>query len=312
MNDNESILIGLLDQVLGPGEMGSRTNRKYKCPFHASEKLKFEIDVRTDEEGLNRSHCWVCGEKFKTLASLFRKLNVSQKMMDQLKSLITHNDTKQFKYTKFSGVLPEDYIFLPNAKPNDIASKHARVYLKKRGVTIEDIYKWNIGYCGDGQYEGRIIIPSYDAEGKINFFAARSWDEDTKYKYVFPEVSRDIIFNELNINWNEPITLVEGALDMTAVKRNVIPLLGKSITENLMKRLVSSKVKKIYMCLDPDALKVAIRHCETLLNYGKRLYLIELPNDKDPNKTGFENFTKIIQKASPLTLGKIMELKMFL
>jgi CMP-2-keto-3-deoxyoctulosonic acid synthetase len=53
-----------------------------------------------------------------------------------------------------------------------------------------------------------------------------------------------------------------------AIKRNAIPLLGKTLPEKLMKKIVSSSVKQIFIALDNDALKQAIQYCETLLNHG--------------------------------------------
>ena len=97
----------------------------------------------------------------------------------------------------------------------------------------------------------------------------------------------------------------------SAIKRNVIPLLGKNIQSNLMKKLVSSKVKKIYIALDNDAIKQALKFCEELLNEGKKVYLVELPG-KDPSEMGFEQFTKLIQKATPLNQFSLMEKKIML
>jgi hypothetical protein len=94
-----------------------------------------------------------------------------------------------------------------------------------------------------------------------------------------------------------------------AIKRNAIPLFGKNIQQSLMKKLISSKVKKIYIALDNDALKKAIEFCEILMNEGKEVYLVELKG-KDPSELGFEKFTKLIQNITPLTNYKLMEQKL--
>ncbi len=39
----------------------------------------------------------------------------------------------------------------------------------------EDIIKYNIGFCNEGPYGGRVIIPSYDDNGKLNYFIARDY-----------------------------------------------------------------------------------------------------------------------------------------
>jgi hypothetical protein len=76
-----------------------------------------------------------------------------------------------------------------------------------------------------------------------------------------------------------------------------------------MKKIVSSKVQKIYIALDNDAINKALEFCETLLDEGKEVYLVELEG-KDPSEMGFEHFTKLIQKTVPLTNYKLMEKKL--
>ena len=154
-----------------------------------------------------------------------------------------------------------------------------------------------------------IVIPSYDANGKLNYFTARSFEKEPYIKYRNPEVSRDIIPFELFINWDLPIILCEGPFDAIAIKRNVIPLFGKNIQPSLMKKIVTSKVQKIYIALDNDAINKALEFCEMLLNEGKEVYLVEL-DGKDPSEMGFENFTKLIQTVSPLNSYKLMEKKL--
>jgi DNA primase len=306
------ILLNFLESILGSSVRGTGTNRKFKCPFHASstlDKKKLEIDLETDSNGYNLGHCWVCGEKFKTIRSLLWKLNANKDKFDKLDTIVIRGKNEKNEHEKFNGLLPDEYVFLPDADSRNIIVKHARHYLKKRGITEDDIFRYQIGYCDDGPYAERIIIPSYDIKGNMNFFVGRSFEADVYMKYKFPMVSKDIIPFELYINWNLPIILCEGGFDMISIKRNVIPLLGKQISNALKKKLISSKVKTIYVVLDNDALKDAIEHCRDLISYGKEVYLVIPDEGKDPSEMGFDKFTKLIQKATPLTLGKILQLK---
>jgi len=101
------------------------------------------------------------------------------------------------------------------------------------------------------------------------------------------------------------VILCEGAFDAIAIKRNAIPLFGKTIPKSLMLKLVESQVKTVYLALDNDALKQAIEYSQTLLYYGKEVYLIELQG-KDPSDIGFEKMTHLLQKAKPLTFGDLL------
>ena len=94
---------------------------------------------------------------------------------------------------------------------------------------------------------------------------------------------------------------------MTA-KRNCIPLFGKQISLNLMKKILESNVNKIYIGLDPDALSKSIEYCEMLMSFGKEVYLIEL-KEGDVNEVGFHKFLNIIQNTYPLTFTKLIQLK---
>ena len=110
---------------------------------------------------------------------------------------------------------------------------------------------------------------------------------------------------EYFINWQVPVILCEGAFDAIAIKRNAIPLFGKSIPKSLMLKLVESQVKTVYLALDNDALKEALTYSQTLLDHGKEVYLIELEG-KDPSDLGFEKMTQLLQKAKPLTFGDLL------
>ena len=154
-----------------------------------------------------------------------------------------------------------------------------------------------------------IIIPTYDKDGRLNYFTARSFEKEPYVKYRNPSASRDIIPNEHLINWNVPVVLCEGPFDAIAIKRNAIPLLGKNIQSSLMKKIVTSIVDKIYIALDRDAIKQALKFCERLMAEGKEVYLVDL-QDKDPSEMGFKNFTKLIQKTVPLTYSNLLEQKL--
>ena len=79
----------------------------------------------------------------------------------------------------------------------------------KRGLRPEDIVKYNIGYCETGEYEDKIIIPSYDERGRLNFFVGRSFYQ-SKFKHKNPKVSKNIVGFDLLINWDIPLVLCEG------------------------------------------------------------------------------------------------------
>ena len=98
MKEN-SILLHLLESVLGKGIPKSKGNVAFVCPFHTSNppgKKNFEIDLDTNEKGENPFHCWGCDARGKTIKSLFKKLEVAPDKNNELK-LILRPGTKSPK-----------------------------------------------------------------------------------------------------------------------------------------------------------------------------------------------------------------------
>jgi DNA primase len=270
-----------------------------------------EISLRTTDKRENFWHCWVCGAKGKTILSLFKKVKAPQDKIAELNILVVPN--KKDKTTEQGAPeLPKEFIPLFTSVEDKIAqieAKHALKFLKNRGITTDDITKYNIGFCKEGAYAERVIIPSYDNLGKLNYFIARSYkDSDRKYKNP-PIAAKEAIGFELYINWDAPIILVEGMFDALTIKRNVIPLFGKVLHDKLMKKLVESSVNRIYIALDNDARKDALKQAERLMSYGKEVYLVEMEG-KDANEIGFEQFLNTIEQTNPLNLQSLLEKKL--
>ena len=302
------LLINLVNNVMGVGKRTARGNQAHHCPFCSHPKPKLEINFTQNKKGLNPWHCWVCDKRGSRISTLFKKIGASEEHFFQLKELLNSQEDYISPSTSKTLSLPKEFVAL-YPLPNDIIAKHAYVYLKNRKITDEDIIKYNIGYCEYGEYANMIIIPSYDGFGNLNYFTARSFEKKPFRKYKNPEVSRDIIPFELYINWNLPIILCEGMFDAIAIKRNAIPLLGKNIQSNLMKKIVLSQIKKIYIALDSDALTQALEFAEMLMNEGKEVYLVEM-DDKDPSEMGFFKFTELIQTTLPLSPYQFLEKKL--
>ena len=303
------LLVTLVNSVLGSGKATARNNYAYHCPFCNHHKPKLEVNLTENKEGKNPWHCWACDVKGTSVYQLFKKIKAPSDKISEVQSLV--KSSKSFKINKSDSsiTLPSEFISLSTVNNSDITAKHALAYLKRRNISKYDIIKYNIGYCKSGLYANMIIIPTYNDDGQLNYFTARSFEKEPYVKYRNPSVSRNIIPNEHLINWNVPVILCEGLFDAIAIKRNAIPLLGKNIQSSLMKKIVTSIVDKIYIALDRDAIKQALKFCERLMAEGKEVYLVDL-QDKDPSEMGFKNFTKLIQKTVPLTYSNLLEQKL--
>ena len=294
-------LISLLETVLGRSKKTSGNNVSFKCPLCNHYKHKLEVDLSTQFW-----HCWVCNAKGRKLYTLFKKINAS---ITQIKDLSKETDSyipiKQEVNTHVS--LPSEFQHILNGNKNNPEFRNALMYLKNRGITRQDIVRYNIGYCETGPYAKMVIIPSYDEEGILNFFTGRSYYKDSSFKHKNPKVSKDIIGFDLFINWNEPITIVEGAFDAIAVKRNAIPLFGKIILDKLKKKIIEQKVTDVYISLDTDARSKALDICQYFMDNGINVYLVEL-GDKDPSDLGYKKVLQMQSDTSPIS-GSLLMLK---
>jgi len=301
------LLVNIVNSVLGVGKSTARGNQAHNCPFCHHAKPKLEINFTEGKK--NPWHCWVCNKKGTNLVTLLKQANAPEDKIAEIKKHVSYVDYRNSEAKIEAVKLPKEFKPFISITKGDMTGRQAVAYLKRRNVSKADILRYNIGYCEGGVYDKMIIIPSYSHEGTLNYFVARNFNEHSPVKYKNPPMSKDIVPFELFINWSSPLVLCEGMFDALAIKRNAIPLLGKHIQRELMKKIVTSQVQKIYIALDKDAQKDAVKFCEYLMNEGKEVYLVDL-EEKDPSEMGFNSITNLIQKTTPLSEYDLMAKKL--
>ncbi len=300
-------LITLLEKVLYKSYQMKNGESAFHCPFCNHHKKKLQVNCETQ-----KWHCWVCNTGGHKIGILLRKINAPKQIISEvLKLLGDYKGVKNEKEekTEYDVSLPQCYQPLWK-KSDDPLYKNAIHYLKRRGIGGIDILRYSMGFCTSNGYSNRIIIPSYDADGKLNYFIARDMFPNSKLKYKNPPMSKDTVCFEMFINWNEPIVLVEGVFDAIAIRNNAIPLLGKFPSKTLVMRLVEKKVKKIYIALDEDARQDAIKLSKFLMDYGIETYLLNM-KDKDPSELGFTKFWEIANETKQSKFSDIIKGRLY-
>jgi len=300
-------IINLLSRVIGnTGKQLKKSNEyMFWSPFISHHKPKLQINVQTQ-----KWHCWVSNQGGHNLFQLFKKLKASKEHFDELVELV--GDKKYVK--RNTNKEDKKIVRLPNEfKPlwldgNSIIRKHAIVYLKNRGITLVDVIRYGMGYCEEGLYANRIIVPSYSSDGELNYFVGRDIYEGGM-KYKNPPVSKDVIGLDLFINWNEPIVLCEGVFDAIAIRRNAIPLFGKTIPKSLMKKIYEKQVKQIYILLDSDAIMDSIKMTDSLMKNGINVYYVNL-SEEDPSDMGFKKVINLIKETKQTSFSDLMRMKL--
>ena len=275
-------------------------------PFIAHHKPKLQINVKT-----GKWHCWVSNEGGHNLYQLFKKVDATNNQFAELRDIVGtssvsyKNDDSERKKQVVN--LPKDFLSLAVRHPSPVY-KQAASYLLSRGITGDDILRYNMGYCESGPYTNRVIIPSYDKNGALNYFVGRDI-YNSKLKYKNPPISKDVIGFELFINWDEPLVLCEGVFDAIAIKRNAIPLFGKTIQYKLRTELYKQSVKKIYIVLDEDAKTDALKLSAKLMKNGIEVYYVGM-RDKDPSDVGFAQMVGKIKDTKKMNLKTFLQSKL--
>ena len=196
--------IKLVNDVLGYPKRQS-SEHLYTCPYCDHHKKKFSLNFDR-----NMYKCWVCDAKGRSIRRVIRRFGsfTQLKEWDKLSGIIDHSSLEFNLFAEEELVL-EQIISLPKefktlTGKTSVVNNIPLSYLQKRGIETCDLLKYKIGYCSEGEFEGRIIIPSFNIDGYVNYFIARSFDGHW-LRYKNPNASRDIIFNELSIDWDSDV-----------------------------------------------------------------------------------------------------------
>lgn len=287
----------ILKEVLGRA-YSSGEEVIFHCPFCEHHKRKFSVNI---DKGVYK--CWVCDKSGRNIGYVVRKFGDRHardswsKWEDQVE--VTDFD---FLFSEPEAPveqrvdLPEGFCSLATREPSE-ASLEALGYLSKRGIGREDILKWKIGFCDKGDWAGRVIIPSFNKNGWSDYYVARSWGKEWP-KYKNPPASRNIIFNELYVDWEDDIVIVEGVFD--AIKSgNGIPLLGSTLraSSKLFEAIVKSR-QKVFLALDEDAADKERKLADLLISYNVPVYKIDTSGYEDVGDMTKQVFNKRKQEAA--------------
>lgn len=288
------IISDILKQFLGePYEHNEdRGQMSFDCPAcaedkglsHGDGKHKLAVNYKK-----NKFQCWVCrfdNNMHGSVPNLIKRYGNKRILKEYEIVRPSDNDISSIpKYIRPDIELPKGFKKIAKANYQDYKYGDAYRYLRNRGIDDKLIEEYNIGYTTIGKYQNRIIIPSYDDLGDLNYFITRAWLKSNKPKYLNPDIPKqEFIFNEKTINWDGTIYLVEGVFDHIVVP-NSIPLLGKIMYPKLKSALFNNAKSDIVILLDDDAKDDAITIYKDL-NVGKlynRIKRCTPPTDTDPS-----------------------------
>ena len=289
MTDEVEVLVELLTDVLGEPKQHyeSKGQISFDCPVCAEEKGLDSGDGKGNLEINYVRHvykCWACGETHGTHGPLGKLFDgYATKQQKKVYNLIKPEELQLQDKKRVRLRLPEGFTTFKDSNPRFIPHIEAYKYLQSRGINDEMIEKYSIGYTVQGEFAYRVIIPSFDKDGILNYFVGRAWvNKKMKYKNPASVPKDEIIFNEKLIDWDKDIFLVEGAFDSFFLS-NPLVMLGKKMSKLIFETLYSKANSNIIICVDGDAWDDGLKMYHEL--NGGRLYnkikIVKLPNDKD-------------------------------
>lgn len=210
--------------------------------------------------------------------------------------------------------LPKDFTLLATADPTDSYIKWARNYLKARGALSDDmLWYWRMGVSKDDTAAAnRIIIPSFDSQGVLNYYSARAMKRSEKEKYKNPLVLREnIVFNELNIDWKSELVLVEGVFDLIKCTDNATALLGSELPSHflLFEKIVENKTP-VVLALDPEAQNKSYQIAKRLCEFGISVRILKLnPGQEDVGSLTRSEFNDHLERAKLFNMEYLLRSK---
>lgn len=295
--------IKFYESIFGRGRISSNgVNFDVRCPICSPlDASKKKLAIRTSDDA---NHCWVCGWKARSLAPLLRKygtqehLNAYRELTGRgsRTDLVTANveTTKKIE-------LPKDFRLLTLANDMDPDVKAAWRYVYSRGLSDKDAWYFKFGISEEHRWKRRVIMPSFDSSGNLNYFAARAIDKDKKPKYDNPDVDKNpVVFNEINIDWFKRLVLCEGPFDLVKCPENSTALLGSDLDERheIFNKILLHNTP-VALALDGDMwYKKTPKIVKKLQEYNVDVVVVDVRPWGDPGSMSKSEFEKALSEAT--------------
>lgn len=327
------MILNYLASVLGEG---TRHNTKkgvqysYDCPMCGETRERLFINVDT-----KLFYCHNCQNSGTIITFISEYTRIP--WLDALAIYREHEgyefilpeDLSNEIYTKLKGnykiqapkyvhPLPEEFILIEEARGR--AGQAAWDYVKDRGITKSMLERYYIGYCAEGKYANRIIMPDFE-NGELVYWQGRTWlpppeneiiRKKTYKKVMNPSLTKEqisegvisvdkseVVGNIDSILHERMAVLCEGKFDQYAIGTTGASLYGKHMSDTQFMKLVMNKDKidVIVIMLDGDAFKNAIYTASRLYQHFDEVLICKLPVDKDPGKLGTRGCLEVLNDA---------------
>ena len=312
----DSQRLELLVRLLGRADVDRRgINAQFWCPFcRSDDEAKRKLAVRISDGAV---HCWVCGWSARNISSLARAVG-ARDALTELEAAFGRSrrfDEDDEPASPTPVMLPPDFKLvskLVERRTGDPDHEACLRYVGSRGVTLEAAWRFCLGVSDVGAYRRRVLFPSFDASGRLNYLTARAVDADVRPRYLNVDADRkDVVFGEVNVDWGRELVLVEGPFDMLSCYGvNVTSVLGSRLDESyaLFNRIVINRTP-VVLAMDPDAARKQDILASRLLRYGVRVRAVSWAGrgeKEDPSEVGTATFREMIRASSDVDRSTLL------
>lgn len=307
--------VRFIESVFGVGNLARNSkNIEVRCPVCSPlDRSKKKLAIRVDDD---RNHCWVCGWHAASLAPLIKKYSSQEKFNEYRQKFMPDWQKKRFSTTEEKvdkkAILPSDFCLLTTSRVDRDVGDMLK-YLKERNVSKNDLWRYRLGISDDRKLKRRIIVPSFDSNGELNYYVARAIDPNNKPKYVNPEIDRlTIIFNEIDIDWTKRVILCEGTFDMFKCGDNTIPILGSELNErSILMNMILLNNTSVTLALDGDVWETkTIKIAKKLAEYAIDVNVVDTRSFSDPGSATKEQFNEALLKATTMSWQDTFQIKL--
>lgn len=317
MVQSHSAKLKFIESVFGKGKLARNgKNFDVRCPLCApADKTKRKLSICVEDD---KNHCWTCGWGARTLAPLIKRFGSQALLAEYCQKYMPAGSRARDIFINIALEreklkLPKDFKLLALASRVDPDVRQAIRYLESRGMTEHDLWYYRFGVSDERRWHRRIIVPSFDADGNLNYFTARAIDRDRKPKYDNPDCDKmGIVFNEICVDWSALLVLCEGPFDYVKCGENAVPLLGSDLNENslLFNRIIAHSTP-IALAFDSDMKSTkTIYAAKKLLEYGVAVKIVDLDAVKDPGDMSKEQFFRALAAARPFSWSSAFTTKL--
>ena len=259
-------------------------------------------------------HCWVCESKGRGLAKLITRVRPG-KVKEYIQKYAPSERLKSKEEVAKEEPdidLPEDFKLVAQGNKADPDWREIVRYAKTRGFTKKTLWEFRVGYSRSFEWRRRLILPSFDEEGALNYLTGRSIDPENTFRYKNLSRSRNsVIFNEMDVDWKKPLFLSEGPLDLIKVNMNKTCLLGSTLSpDSLLFEKIVSNCTPVIMILDDDAKKKAVKIADSLVQYDIQLKINFCSQEADLNELSEKRIKMLIDSSREYDYSFKLKLKL--